>query len=128
MPATIEHGQQRAQLAQALLDVMRLFSSAYFQGERFGSRADDLLLYAALFIGQAEGRPLNHSKLADLAGLPRPTVIRKLKSFQARGAVERVGDGFVLSLSVVNSPEAIQAAEAARRSIRKTASAIADQR
>lgn len=124
MTATIEHAQQRIVVAKTMLDIARLFSSSYFQDERFGSRADDLLLYAALFIGHAESKPMNASKLAEYAGLARPTVIRKLNAMEKRGSVKRIGDGFGLALSLVNSAAALRASEAARKRILSCAAAI----
>lgn len=87
MTQKIHNASQRALVARALLDALRAFGAAYLGHKRFGARADELVLLAAVFVGQAEGRPMNASKLADYAGMPRPTVIRKLQALARRGVL-----------------------------------------
>jgi DNA-binding IclR family transcriptional regulator len=58
---------------------------------QFGSRTDFLLIGAAVYLSTIEGRPLTASKLADYVGMPRASVIRKLRTLIRRGAIERNG-------------------------------------
>ena len=117
------HARQSAELIKGLLDAARLFSQVAFPGEPFGSRADDLILFAALFVGQTEGRPMNHSKLATYAGLPRPTVIRKIAALMERGAVVKIGDGYALTPSAVDGAAAGRVSKAVGRLLAKAARA-----
>lgn len=59
---------------------------------QFGSRTHLLLIGAAVFLGTIEGRPLTATKLAAFVGMPRATVIRRLRTLCRRGAIERSGD------------------------------------
>ena len=119
---------QHAELAKGLLEVARLFSKVCFprDGERYATRADDLILYAALFVGQAEGRPMNHSKLAEYAGMSRPTVVRKVAALMEQGTVVKVGGGYALTPSAVNRAAAVKTADAATRLLAKLARASGD--
>ncbi|ARK86989.1 helix-turn-helix domain-containing protein [Burkholderia pseudomallei] len=124
----IRNAHQRALVARALLDVLRAFGAAYLGHKRFGARADELVLLAAVFVGQAEGKPMNASKLAAYAGIPRPTVIRKLQTLARRGVLERIDGGlYALPARVVNSAAVLRAADASRKRIRRAAAATADQ-
>ncbi|WP_155755013.1 helix-turn-helix domain-containing protein [Burkholderia pseudomultivorans] len=128
MTQKIHKARQRALLARTMLDTLREFCAAYLSRKRFGSRADELVLLAAVFVGQAEGRPMNASKLAAYAGIPRPTVIRKLQALARRGVLERIDGGlYALPARVVNSAAVLRAADASRKRIRRAAAAIADQ-
>ncbi len=121
----IRNARQRALLASAMLDVLRAFGAAYLGHKRFGARADELVLLAAVFVGQADGRPMNASKLADYAGIPRPTVIRKLKALARRGVLERIDGGlYALPACVVNSAAVLRAADASRKRIGSAAAAM----
>lgn len=125
MSQRINHARQRALLASALLDVLRAFGTAYLGHQRFGARADELVLLAAVFVGQAEGKPMNASKLAAYAGIPRPTVIRKLRALARRGVLERIDGGlYALPARVVNGATVMRAADVARKRIRRAATAM----
>ena len=56
--------------------------------EHFGSQTGDLLIRAAIYLGTIEGRPMKSAKLAAYVGIPRPTVVRRLRSLERRGLVE----------------------------------------
>lgn len=58
-----------------------------------GVSVDLALICSAVFIGQAEGRPMTAGKLAAYIGIPRPTIIRKLQLLHTRGIVAQVAGG-----------------------------------
>lgn len=58
---------------------------------QFGTRAGDLLLRAAIYVGTVEGRPLTAAKLATYVGMSRPTVVRHLRALERGGMVVRNG-------------------------------------
>ncbi|MEQ6614191.1 MarR family transcriptional regulator [Pseudomonas aeruginosa] len=107
-----------------MLDLLRLFSAGLVPVDRFGAQADDLALFAGLLIGQADGRPMNPSKLAQYVGIPRPSVIRKLADLERRGLVERTSGGFIMTTALSNAPEALAAAEAAARRIARAPTSL----
>lgn len=57
------------------------------------SSADLVMLCAAVFIGQSEGRLMTAGKIADYIGMPRPSTIRKLQALRKRGVVVRESTG-----------------------------------
>ncbi|PRG37574.1 helix-turn-helix domain-containing protein [Burkholderia multivorans] len=120
----IHHARQRALLASTLLDVLRGFGAAYLRTERFGTHADELALLAAVFIGTAEARPMTAGKIAEYAGVARPSAIRKLDQLARRGIVEKVGRRYVLPVRVANGAAVMRAADASRKRIRRAAAAM----
>lgn len=117
MAMTIKQVTHRAVTVKMALEIMRLFCAAYFRDNLYGSRASDFIVAGAVFVGQAEGRPLNASKVADFAGMPRPTVVRKLAELEAEGIVAKNGRTFTIPGELANSEDAVAAASAAKKQI-----------
>jgi predicted transcriptional regulator len=74
-------------VAKLLLEIMRVASCRLFKQPRYTSASDEVLIYAAIFLGHAEGRPMTAGKLADFIGMPRATVDRKVKLLAEKGFV-----------------------------------------
>jgi hypothetical protein len=72
-----------------LIDVMRTAAVLFFMEDHAASLSDELMICFALFVGQAEGRLLTAGKTATYIGMPRPTVVRKMRALQARGLVDQ---------------------------------------
>ncbi|QOE32768.1 helix-turn-helix domain-containing protein [Achromobacter phage Mano] len=102
-------------LARVTISMVRTVVAEILKDERFGTRADDAVLCCAIFVGQAEHKPMTAAKLAEYAGIPRPTVVRKLRQLQVEGIV-RVLDGGQAELVADLLADGLQAATA--RSIR----------
>lgn len=117
MDGGIIFGADRVVILKQTLELWRAASLAWFGTDRFASRADDLFLGFALMIGTCEGRPMNATKLAEFAGLPRPTVVRKLARFQREGIAEKSGAGFVILPAFANHPDRVQVVALMRRKI-----------
>lgn len=117
MPKTIKNAERRRVVLQLTIDIVVSLCKAYFDGKRPGESMPDALICAALVIGQAEGRPLNASKLAEFLGMARPTVIRRLSKLESEGKVERRGLMFVVRREVANSDRVISANLKASRMI-----------
>lgn len=124
MSKTIKHADQRVVIMKMHLEIMRLCCRAYFNGSRFGSCASDMALLGAILVGQAEGRPMNASKLSAFAEIPRPTVIRRLSVLISKGIVERNGDAFEIQPAVINSDQVTLAAAGAKKVIVDAASKL----
>ncbi|MDN7805419.1 helix-turn-helix domain-containing protein [Burkholderia gladioli] len=71
------------------IETMRAMSWALFRERRFGARASDVLILMGVMIGEAEGKPLSAFKLAELVGVPRPTVMRRLEKLARDGLLMR---------------------------------------
>lgn len=72
------------------INMMRTTVEVFLREDGITRFADEALLCTAMFLGQAEGRPMTVGKIAEYIGMPRPSAIRKLKSLKARGIVEQV--------------------------------------
>lgn len=76
-------------------------------------------MIAAVIIGQVEGRPMPAAKLAEYAGMARPSAARRLRELQSSGIVTALDGGqYVLTDAFMANQEAAQALnEAAARVI-----------
>ena len=103
-----------AAVLRLALELMRGLSAGLLNEQRFAARADDLLLVAAVYIGQADGKPMPAAKLAQYAGLARPTAVRRLGEMEAAGVVCALpGKRYVLAGGFMERAEAVQAIAAA---------------
>lgn len=110
MPSRIRLVKHRLVLARLVTRMLREISAAYVGTDSYGSRADETLLLIAIFIGQAEQRPMTAAKLAEYAGIPRPTVIRKLRDLEKDGLLEILdGGAAVLSVELLNHQSVVDA-------------------
>lgn len=125
MGSEIIDAEQRLVVAKTVLSIMRAFAVVYIKNERFGSCADDCFLSFAIFVGQVEGKPMSASKLAEFAGLPRPTVVRKLAGLKRRGIVEATDSGvFRLNPAVLNSDASVSEGRRIRRQFIRAAAEL----
>lgn len=88
-----EADRQTAEVPRLTLDLIRILSTGLLGQARFAAHADSVLLLAGVVIGQAEGRPMTAGKMAQYAGLGRPTAIRRLNQFHAAGIVTTLDGG-----------------------------------
>jgi hypothetical protein len=79
--------------ARLTIDLIRANIVAYKEGTDFDASASEVLLGAALFVGQAEGRPMTAAKAAAYIGMPRATAVRKLNEMKAAGVADVTPDG-----------------------------------
>lgn len=117
MPHRVDLAAQRVIILKMMLEVFRTYSAVYFGTDHYGQRSADIILIAAIMIGQAEGRPMNVSKLAAFSGIPRATVIRKLKAFEDAGLVEEFEGAMNLLPAAVNRHATHAAVRTTRRLI-----------
>lgn len=103
MPKAIKNGEHRRVVLKMTIDMVVLFCKAYFDGERPADNMNDMMICAALVVGQVEGHPLNASKVAAWVSMARPTVTRRLASLEKRGLIQRSGMTFKVHKEVVNS-------------------------
>lgn len=109
---------------KCVIEVFREYCRGGSHSRRFGASADQVLLVGAVFVGQAEGRPMNASKLSEYVGMPRATVIRKLGSLSRRGVIERDGGGYVLSKETLLNERSKDAMVRARKCLVDTAAKL----
>lgn len=90
--------EQRIILGQTALEWFRTGYSWGPDRDRFGSHADELLVYVGLCVGTCEGRPLTVAKCAQYTGLPRNTCQRRIEELCAAGVVRKNSRGYVIVL------------------------------
>ncbi|WP_375782934.1 hypothetical protein ACE10Z_23760 [Bradyrhizobium sp. Pha-3] len=61
---------------------------------QFGSRTALLMIGAAVYVSTIEGRPITAKKLAGFVGMPRATVVRRLRALDRLGVLERTARGW----------------------------------
>lgn len=124
MPKSMPDAARRLVVARLMLDLFR-GTSAIIGRDEFGPHATDILLMAAVFVGQAEGKPMNAGKLAIYAGIPRPTAVRRLAALGADGMVSRgPGATFTLLPARFATPAARASFAAQRQAVRLSAIAL----
>ena len=124
MPARIRYSSRRKIICDLILRTFEQVSTCFLKDPLFGSRSDDVLLCAAILIGQADRRPMTAAKLADACGIPRPTVVRKLRELEEAGVVIMQDSQATLALDRVNDPEMIAAVEAITAGIIRAAAEL----
>lgn len=85
--------EARGLVAKTILDVLRSFSIVNFGSPNLGERIEENLIVAAIVVGQADGRLLCASDIAGYIGLPRATVIRKLRTVSMSRMLGKLKDG-----------------------------------
>lgn len=103
----------------------RTFTTLVFKSNDFGSHTADAILLASVFIGHMDGKPMTASKLAMFAGIPRPTVIRKLQSLKRDGFVFIDGRGRVtINTEKIQADDGEAAVKSMARLINRTAAKL----
>ena len=109
-----------ADASMLLIDLTRALGTGLLRTDRFGTRAEDLLILCGLCVGQAEGRPMTAFKLAQYIGQARPSVIRRLDRLEAAGLVRRVRPGgYVLTDGLLSSSGFKRAMREVERRVRR---------
>lgn len=80
--------------ARLLLDIMRCVSVVFLSEDSASLSHDFAIICVGLFIGQAEGKPMTAAKLASYIGMPRPTLIRKLRELHRSGIAKQAMKGW----------------------------------
>lgn len=98
------------------IEMMRTAVEVFLQEDGIARFADEALLCTAMFIGQAEGKPMTAAKIAEYIGMPRPSAIRKLHSLKIRGVVRQVDNRrWCIAVDVPEINARVSAAERAQR-------------
>lgn len=79
-------------MARFAVEYTRIVRSAFFKDGGFDPEA--VYVMRVVWIGSLERKPMQASKIALYADLPRTTVIRKLAQLIARGYVVRRGEAY----------------------------------
>jgi predicted transcriptional regulator len=112
--------EERLIIGQLILDIHRAITP-----EAHGTTADQHLIIVAILLDQLEGLPFNASRISRAAGVPRPTVARKIKTMVEEGFVKNLGRGlYVLPVEVLESELVLTAHEALKALIINAAESL----
>lgn len=118
-------GKSRAYVLSRLFIAMtRNGSHGLLGSPSHGSMATELALVCAIYIGQKEGRPMSAYKLSTYSGIPRPTVVRKLRELQARGVVEIVDGCASITQSLLDSGSFDEAVRIVSREVQRASTEL----
>jgi biotin operon repressor len=86
-------------MAHAYIDLTRVLHEILLPDTagHFGAENETLLVLLAVFVGDAENRPMSAPKIADYIGLPRASVYRRVRYLTDQGRIERVGSTYRLA-------------------------------
>lgn len=90
---TLDNSPLRGMVAKTIIEVLRGFSIVNFGNPSVCGAIEENLIVAAIVVGQTEGRLLSASDISAYIGLPRPTVIRKLRTVAMARILGKVNEG-----------------------------------
>lgn len=88
MDSATKRDIRRSLIAQATMDIFRIYASRYYDANGSASFAPDSIIGSAIAVGHAEGRHMTAGDIAVTIGIPRSTVIARLKLLEAAGVIE----------------------------------------
>lgn len=80
-------------VTRLMLELVKIAASSFLDSDVAASDAGDVMLFAAIFIGQVEQRPMTAAKLSQFIGMPRGTVTRRLEELRKRKIVVQLKTG-----------------------------------
>jgi hypothetical protein len=96
-------------LARFMMQIMKVNASILLGSDTSASEAGDILICVAIWMAQVENRPMTANKLAAYIGMPRPTVIRRLRELKARNLVIDVDTKWRLNLEADDNDQKVAA-------------------
>lgn len=108
-----------------IVDLMRLLTDA--KAVPMASQADQILVLAAVGLGQLRLQPYRGVKLAEALQMPRATLMRRLADLVDEGWLEISEDGYYLvHPERINSPPLLKVHQSLTRLIKATAAELAE--
>jgi hypothetical protein len=96
-------------IARLFFEMTRVIHKTYMPDTRFGTFLDLVPVGYAIFLGQAEGRPMGLTGLARFLDIPRSAVQRRIDVLIERGIVERRALKYEFASSALTGPRAVGA-------------------
>jgi predicted transcriptional regulator len=118
----IQRFRQRALIARLFMEMLTTVSGQYSELTSY----DDLLIGIAVALGQAEGRPMTTTKAAAFIGMPRTTVLRRVRVLVERGLLieDPVTRHLQVPLERLNDESAVKMIARLEQLINSTAQAL----
>ena len=96
-------------IARLFFEMTRVIHKTYMPDTRFGTFLDLVPVGYAIFLGQAEGRPMGLTGLARFLDIPRSSVQRRIDVLIEQGIVERRALKYEFAPSALTGPRAVGA-------------------
>ena len=96
-------------IARLFFEMTRVIHKTYMPDMRFGTFLDLVPVGYAIFLGQAEGRPMGLTGLARFLDIPRSSVQRRIDLLIEGGIVERRALKYEFAPSALTGPRAVGA-------------------
>lgn len=103
----IDHMAERLIITRLVLGINRAYARHYYPKDGLARSMELQSVGTAVFVGQAEGRPLTVSGIARFVELPRATVRRRLNDLGKLGYVVRKGRAYCWNPDAVNGPHEV---------------------
>lgn len=76
----IRERDERLRICRLMIAMAKMINADIFgPGSNFGAELDTIYIACAVLVGHAERRPMTANKIALFLGMPRTTVLRKLR-------------------------------------------------
>ena len=103
----ILHAPERRIVIRLMVELRRDTSSHYLSGAGAEESYELTSVMGSIYLADLAGRPATASMLSRTTGIPRATVLRRLKRLSKAGIVECVEGRYRVVRAVVNSPESV---------------------
>jgi hypothetical protein len=100
-----KYQRERITILRAFVEINKLPREAF--GQHNARDQNALGIQAIIALGHLEGRPLNASNISDYLGIPRTTVIRKLRWLIEEGFIEQKDRTYYLAPKYMNLPDEV---------------------
>jgi predicted transcriptional regulator len=118
---------ERMMLARLFFEEAHALHQAHFgihPGLRFGTSLELSIVGRAVFLGQAEGKPMGIAQLSRFLDMPRATLRRKLRMLEKLGYIERQGNAYLCRIEAINCPEVLRSFDKARKLVLATCAGL----
>jgi DNA-binding IclR family transcriptional regulator len=95
-----KYQRERITVLRAFVEINKLQREAF--GQQNSRDQNALGVQAIITFGDLEGRPFNASNISDYLGIPRTTVIRKLRWLIEKGFIEQKGRTYYVAPKYMN--------------------------
>ena len=95
-----KYQRERITVLRAFVEINKLQREAF--GQQNSRDQNAVGIQAIITLGHLEGRPFNASNISDYLGIPRTTVIRKLRWLIQEGFIEQKGRTYYVAPKYMN--------------------------
>ncbi|UFW91001.1 hypothetical protein BjapCC829_21660 [Bradyrhizobium barranii] len=118
MPAaSIDKSDARYPLYKIAIEGALLLQRDHYGGAGITANVMGMFVGFCVFIGHAEGRPMNATKIAHYLDMPRTTVLRKLKELLAAKVIVQRGNFYLIAVGRQKPPASIDKVTALARKL-----------